>query len=91
VTSINHILESDVAFWPRTTYVGNWMHPDEIVEIAYHLAELGFQGEYLVQNFIRSSGTRDSEIIDFEQPSRKEVEQIIDEIPTQISLKLEWR
>jgi pyruvate formate lyase activating enzyme len=89
--SIKLLLESNAAFWPRTTYVGHWMHPTEIVRIARNLAKLGFEGEYLVQNYVPSSGTRKSETVGFEQPSCKEVEQIIDEIPSQISLKLEWR
>jgi pyruvate formate lyase activating enzyme len=89
--SIKLILGSDVAFWPRTTYVGRWMHPDEIVRIAHLLVGFGFEGEYLIQNFIKSSGTRELEICEFKEPSREEIEQIIDEIPPQISLRLEWR
>jgi pyruvate formate lyase activating enzyme len=91
VKSIKLILESDVAFWPRTTYVGHWMHPNEIVRIAQILAQFGFEGEYLIQNFIKSSGTRESETVELQEPSREKVEQIIHEIPPQISLKLEWR
>ena len=91
VRSIKLILESDVAFWPRTTYVGRWMHPEEIVRIAHILAKQGYEGDYLIQNFIQSSGTRKSDIIHFEQPSREEIEQIINEIPVQMALKLEWR
>lgn len=91
VRSIKSILESDVVLWPRTTYVGRLMHPDEIVRIAHILANLGFEGEYLVQNYIKSSGTRESDTVGLEEPSRGEIEQIIDEIPTKISLRLEWR
>ncbi|MFW9959691.1 MAG: radical SAM protein [Candidatus Thorarchaeota archaeon] len=89
--SLNSILESKVAFWPRTTYVGRLMHPGEIVGIAQVLADLGFHGEYLVQNYMQSSGTRESETAGLQEPSRQEIEQIIDEIPPEISLRLEWR
>jgi len=89
--SIKLILESNVAFWPRTTYVGRLMNPDEIVGIAHVLENLGFEGEYLVQNYVQSSGIRESEIADFEEPSREEIEQVMDEIPPKISLRLEWR
>ncbi|MDH4212788.1 MAG: radical SAM protein [Candidatus Thorarchaeota archaeon] len=89
--SIRLVLQSNVVFWPRTTYVGRWMHPDEIVRIAQLLAKLGFEGEYIIQNFIKSSGVRELEIVEIEEPSREEVEKIVDEIPPQISLRLEWR
>lgn len=89
--SIKLLLDSNVAFWPRTTYVGSWMYPEEIVQIANLLDDLGFEGEYLVQNYIRSSGTRESETRDFKEPSREELEQIQDRTRSTISLRLEWR
>ncbi|RDE14294.1 MAG: anaerobic ribonucleoside-triphosphate reductase activating protein [Candidatus Thorarchaeota archaeon] len=89
--SMKLLLDSSVAFWPRTTYVGRWMHPEEIQRIAEFLADLGFEGGYLVQNYIRSSGTRELETEDFEEPSSDEIEQIRERLPPTISLKIEWR
>ncbi len=89
--SIKLLLDSSVAFWPRTTYVGRWMHPEEIERIAYLLVDLGFEGAYLVQNYVRSSGTRESETVDFEGPSIHEIEQIRERLPPTIRLNLEWR
>jgi pyruvate formate lyase activating enzyme len=89
--SIKLILASEVAFWPRTTYVGRLMHPNELVRIAHILSKFGYEGEYVVQNFKQSSGTRESEVIGLEEPLREEVESIMHEIPPEITLRLEWR
>ncbi|MHA1577056.1 MAG: radical SAM protein [Candidatus Thorarchaeota archaeon] len=89
--SIKLLIESDVSFWPRTTYVGQLMNADEIQKIANILHELGFQGEYLVQNFKKSSGTRDIDVSDFKEPEQRELEPLLDSMPPGITLKLEWR
>jgi pyruvate formate lyase activating enzyme len=82
---------SEVAFWPRTTYVARWMYPDEISEIANLLHEIGFSGEYLVQNYVQSSGTRRQDTKDFEEPSLNELEYIQEKIPSSILLRFDWR
>jgi len=89
--SIKLLIESDVSFWPRTTYVGQLMNADEIQRIANILHELGFQGEYLVQDFRKSSGTRESDVSNFEEPQQNELESLLDTMPSGITLKLEWR
>ena len=89
--SIKLLIESDVSFWPRTTYVGQLMNADEIQGIANILHKLGFQGEYLVQNFKKSSGTREGDVSDFEEPEQSELEPLLDSMPLGITLKLEWR
>ncbi|TFG32355.1 radical SAM protein [Candidatus Thorarchaeota archaeon] len=89
--SIKLLIDSNVSFWPRTTYVGRLMKPTEILEIANLLHELGFQGEYLIQNYLKSSGTRESEVVNFEEPNKSELESLIDSMPSGITLKLEWR
>jgi len=89
--SIKLLIESDVSFWPRTTYVGQLMNADEIQRIANILHELGFQGEYLVQDFRKSSGTRESDASNFEEPQQNELESLLDTMPSGITLKLEWR
>ncbi|MBN2228765.1 MAG: radical SAM protein [Candidatus Thorarchaeota archaeon] len=89
--SIELLVSSNVSFWPRTTYVGNLMNSEEILQISQELAQMGFRGEYLVQNYKRSSGTRESHVVGFVEPERDEIESLIDKVPSQISLKLEWR
>ncbi|MHA1970799.1 MAG: hypothetical protein ACTSXE_03015, partial [Candidatus Thorarchaeota archaeon] len=89
--SIKLLIESDVGFWPRTTYVGQLMNADEIQRIANLLHEFGFQGEYLIQNYKKSTGTRESLVADFEEPNQSELDPLLDSMPSGITLKLEWR
>ncbi len=91
VRSIKLLIGSDVKFWPRTTYVGKLMNPAEISEIAMLLHELGFHGEYLVQNYKKTAGTREEIVADFEEAKQEELEPLIDSMPEGISLRLEWR
>jgi pyruvate formate lyase activating enzyme len=89
--SINLLLASDVKFWPRTTYVGGLTKPNEVIMIAELLKEMGYMGNYIVQNFKKSSGTRESEVSEFHEPEIVEIESVVDHIPNEINLKLEWR
>ena len=89
--SIKLLIDSDVKFWPRTTYVGRLMSADEIQTIANLLYELGFQGEYLVQNYKKSAGTRENAVATFEEPDESELKLLLDSMPSGITLKLEWR
>lgn len=89
--SIQLILKSRAAFWPRTTYVGKLMNSLEILQIAELLVEVGFTGEYLIQNFRKSSGTREDAVAELEEPNIIELDAILDRIPDKITLKLQWR
>lgn len=89
--SFHLLVDSDVNLWPRTTYVGGLMNLDEIQRIADILHEIGYQGEYLVQNYKKSTGTRESEVMNFEEPEEKDLKPLLDSMPTGITLKLEWR
>ena len=89
--SINLILNSEVAFWPRTTYVGRLMDAKEILEIARLLKQIGYSGDYLVQNFVKSAGTRAADVVDLDEPDISELDSIRDIMPDEIALKLEWR
>ena len=89
--SMKILLDSDVLFWPRTTYVGNLTTPDDIKAILEILHELGFRGEYLIQNYIDSAGTRTEEVAGFEKPNREEIEPLLFKLPSGISMRLEWR
>jgi pyruvate formate lyase activating enzyme len=89
--SIKLLIASEVSFWPRTTYVGKLMKPAEIQEIANLLHDLGFRGEYLVQNFKKTAGTREEIIADFEEAPEEELEPLLETMPPGITLRLEWR
>lgn len=89
--SIRMLIDSQVTFWPRTTYVGRLMKASEIQKIANLLYELEFQGEYLIQNYKESAGTRASEVATFEDPDKNELKPLLDSMPKGITLKLEWR
>jgi len=89
--SIKLLIDSDVMFWPRTTYVGKLMNPDEIQEIAHILYDLGFQGEYLIQNYKKSVGTREDLVAHYHEADQSELDSLHDSMPTGITLKLEWR
>ncbi|MFW9973801.1 MAG: radical SAM protein [Candidatus Thorarchaeota archaeon] len=89
--SIKMILDSTVAFWPRTTYVGGLTKPSEILEISQLLHDLGFAGEYTVQNYVKSSGTRPDDVKEYWEPDIDEVKSVLDQIPGGINLQLDWR
>ncbi|MHA1906990.1 MAG: anaerobic ribonucleoside-triphosphate reductase activating protein [Candidatus Thorarchaeota archaeon] len=89
--SIDLILDSSVAFWPRTTYVGGLLDKNDIHEIITFLASIDFKGEYVIQNYIASSGVRESEAVQFNSPPVDHIESILDEVPSDIQIRLEWR
>jgi pyruvate formate lyase activating enzyme len=89
--SLRLIQNSDAALWPRTTYVGHLTKPADILTIANLHSDLGYRGEYVVQNFKKSAGTRDDDVADFVEPSEDELNSIIDQIPQDVTLRLEWR
>lgn len=91
VESIKLLVKSDVIFWPRTTYVGGLTKPVDIIVIAKLLKDFGFEGDYLVQNFKKLSGTRANEVSAYHEPEISELESVVDQIPPGINLKLEWR
>jgi len=89
--SIQLILDSKTSFWPRTTYVGGLTEPSDILRISEILLEFGYEGEYVVQNFIKSSGTREADVTHFSEPNFEEPKSIIEKIPEGIKLRFEWR
>ncbi|MHA2397156.1 MAG: anaerobic ribonucleoside-triphosphate reductase activating protein, partial [Candidatus Thorarchaeota archaeon] len=70
--SIQLILDSEISFWPRTTYVGGLTEPSDILRISELLSELGFEGEYIVQNFMKSAGTREVDVEGYTEPNLDE-------------------
>ena len=89
--SIELIQASDAAFWPRTTYVGGLLDLSDIREILAYLESIHFDGEYVIQNYIASTGVRDSEASHFESPPVEEMDAILSERPSSIDIRLEWR
>jgi pyruvate formate lyase activating enzyme len=89
--SIELIMDSDADFWPRTTYVGGLMSADDIREILDFLSEIGFKGEYLIQNYMESSGTREGDVEGFYQAPESEVAGLVESAPSGIGVRLEWR
>jgi pyruvate formate lyase activating enzyme len=89
--SIKLILQTNVQLWPRTTYAGGLMTPKDIEYIAFLLKDLRFEGTYLVQNYIESTGVRETEREHIHQPKECDLHYLTElDIPN-ITIKLEWR
>ena len=89
--SIDLIMNSEVTFWPRTTYIGGLMTREDIVGIIAYLRSIGFQGDYTVQNYMASAGVRPEESKMLELPEKSDIESLQDSMPKGINLKIEWR
>ncbi|MHA1770310.1 MAG: radical SAM protein [Candidatus Thorarchaeota archaeon] len=89
--SFERLLASEVQLWPRTTYVGGLNNPNDIAAIFRFLVEVGFKGEYLIQNYIPSEGVRPEEAEQLSKTNRTEIEEAIAEPPAGISVRLDWR
>jgi pyruvate formate lyase activating enzyme len=89
--SIEMLLDSDVLFWPRTTYAGELMSSNDIRNILQTLNQFGYKGEYLVQNYVESIGVRSEETGQLTSPNRDEIDALREKTPSGISLRLEWR
>jgi len=87
--SLDLVMKSDVLFWPRTTYVGNLMFPRDIEAILSFLEEVGYSGEYVVQKYVASAGTRKEEASQLKMPKREEIEPVIAKAPPGIKVRLE--
>lgn len=87
--SVEILLSSDVDFWPRTTYAADLMSPHDIREILRVLDAEGFQGEYVLQNYVRSLGTRRSEDSNLRAAKKEEVESLFSHLPSGITVRLE--
>lgn len=89
--SIDLLLDSDVLFWPRTTYVGGLTNTEDIELILDFLSDIGFSGEYLLQNYIKSAGTRDADVADFYSAPESEVAEFSGPARPGIRVRIEWR
>ena len=89
--SIELILNSDTEFWPRTTFVGGLIDSSDIIEILSVLKSIRFKGVYVIQNYVDSSGVRESESKSFSSPSLKEMDEFLVEVNNGIEIRLDWR
>lgn len=85
------LMASDVAFWPRTTYAGKLMSPDEILGVIQVLKEIGFEGDYVVQNYVHSSGVREHEATSLSVPEKEDFDSVFGLLPDGVRMRLEWR
>ena len=89
--SMNLLISSDVSFWPRTTYTGSLLSTSDIIEIMQVLDEMGYRGEYIIQNYVASAGVRQSEKDTLRVPDISEIESVRNEAPDGIKVRFEWR
>ncbi|MHA2064202.1 MAG: hypothetical protein ACXABY_07460, partial [Candidatus Thorarchaeota archaeon] len=76
---------------PRTTFTGSLLSTKDIIEIRKVLAGLGFRGDYVLQNYVASSGVRQSEKAKLSTPDISEIESMRDKTPDGVTIRLEWR
>ncbi len=67
------------------------MSPAEIDGVLKVLEQIGFEGEYVVQNYVHSSGVKKSEAESLRVPERGEIEPVLRRLPKGVSMRLEWR
>jgi pyruvate formate lyase activating enzyme len=91
VESMKLLMSSEVAFWPRTTFTRSLLSPSDISAIMLVLEGMGFQGEYVIQNYVASTGVRQSEKAHLKVPDISEIESVKDDAPVGIDVRLEWR
>jgi len=87
--SIDLVMSSDAAFWPRTTYAGNLLSNRDIRAILELLEKVGYQGEYVMQKYVASAGTRKAEAARLRMPPREEIEPLARDTPPGIKMRLE--
>ena len=89
--SIELVVKSDVAFWPRTTLVENLMTLDDIRDIISFLRSIRFVGRYRIQDYVASSGVRETERSHFAKFHLAEVQLFVDTVNAGFDIHLEWR
>ncbi|MHA1959369.1 MAG: radical SAM protein [Candidatus Thorarchaeota archaeon] len=89
--SLRLVMDSDVLFWPRTTYASKLMKPHDLVSVLGVLSDLGYRGEYVVQNYVESAGVADEGRHCCRRPELSEVEPIAEHAPSGIRVRFEWR
>ncbi len=89
--SIDLIMNSETEFWPRTTFVGGLIDSGDIEEILSFLKSISFNGEYVIQNYVVSSGVRESESKAFSSPPLEEMDKLLIKDYDGIEIRLDWR
>ncbi|MHA2191243.1 MAG: hypothetical protein ACXAAP_13520 [Candidatus Thorarchaeota archaeon] len=67
------------------------MSPREIEGVMDFLSSIGFDGEYVIQNYIPSTGTRSDQVVEFRKPDIKEIENLLAQQRWDFKTRLEWR
>ena len=65
--------------------------PRDIEDIAEWLANHGYSGRYLVQNYVESAGVRDSEREKLLKPEFDELQYLTNLNSSEVRIELEWR
>jgi pyruvate formate lyase activating enzyme len=89
--SIEMLIQSDVELWPRTTYAGNLLTPQDIGDIIGNLENLGFEGRYVIQDYVPSSGVREDEAPNLKRPKKEDLAEIAGAKSGKIDVDLQFR
>ncbi|MEM2142246.1 MAG: anaerobic ribonucleoside-triphosphate reductase activating protein [Candidatus Thorarchaeota archaeon] len=89
--SIRVVMDSDVQFWPRTTYVPGLMAPADIEAILTVLSDVGYSGEYVIQRYAPLNGVRRDQAAGLRVPSAEEIREVVSRPPAGIRIRLDWR
>ncbi|UCE09589.1 MAG: radical SAM protein [Candidatus Thorarchaeota archaeon] len=89
--SLRKVLDSDVQIWPRTTFASKLMNSQDLVRVMEVLSEMGFRGEYVVQNYVESAGVSDEGRLCCVKPELSEVQTITECAPAGIQVRFDWR
>jgi len=89
--SIAMLLKSDVELWPRTTYAGKLLSPQDVRDIIDTLGQLGFEGRYVIQDYVPSSGVREDEASNLERPKKEDLAEIVNTNSGKIAVDLQFR
>ena len=65
--------------------------PSDIEDIAEWLADHGFSGRYLVQNYVESTGVREGERDSLLKPDLGELQYLTNLDSSEVRIELEWR
>ncbi len=89
--SIEMLVKSDVELWPRTTYAQNLLSPQDIADIIDNLEQIGFEGRYVIQDYVPSSGVREGEAPTLERPKKEDLAEIVSTQSGKIEVDLQFR
>ncbi len=89
--SIDLVLRADAEFWPRTTYVGNLLSPQDLVDILEFLEGVGFDGTYTIQNYVQSAGVRPDETSHLVELDMSDAVDAVESFAPSFDISFMWR